>query len=84
MAQGDDDFILYESRAICRHIEAKYPGRGTKLAPSPKDSKACALFERAASVEASNFNTYAENAVMEKWFKPYVVCNSKQGKSPSI
>ena len=84
MVQDDDDFIIYESRAICRYIEAKYPRKGIKLAPSPEDSKACALFEQAASIEASNFNPYAENAVMEKWYKPYVVCNSKQGKSPSI
>ncbi|KAF8175846.1 glutathione S-transferase [Pholiota molesta] len=64
----DDGFILYESRAICQYIEAKYPDQGTKLIPS--DPKAYALFLQAASTETTHFNHYAESAVVEKVFKP--------------
>ncbi|KAF5374480.1 hypothetical protein D9615_009067 [Tricholomella constricta] len=65
----DDGFILYESRAICRYLEAKYPNQGTKLIPD--DIKGKALFEQAASVEASNFDAYAAKAVAEVIFKPF-------------
>ncbi|KAH9481051.1 Glutathione S-transferase [Psilocybe cubensis] len=65
----DDGFILYESRAICHYIVSKYPNQGTQeLIPS--DLKANALFQQAASIELSNFNDYAEKAVVEKVFKP--------------
>jgi len=64
----DDGFILYESRAICQYIEAKYPDQGTKLIPT--DIKANALFLQAASTEVTHFNFYAESAVVEKVFKP--------------
>ncbi|KAF8645507.1 hypothetical protein AX16_007792 [Volvariella volvacea WC 439] len=65
----DDGFILYESRAICRYIAEKYADQGTSLIP--KDLKARALFEQAASIEAFDFDPYASNMVMEKIFKPY-------------
>ena len=32
--QDDDGFLLFESRAICRYIEAKYPKQGTSLIPT--------------------------------------------------
>ncbi|KAF5327945.1 hypothetical protein D9611_015111 [Ephemerocybe angulata] len=64
----DDGFILYESRAICRYIEKKYPDQGTKLIPT--DPKAEALFEQAASIELCNFNPYATGAVYEALVKP--------------
>ncbi|KAJ6550020.1 hypothetical protein B0H19DRAFT_1160255, partial [Mycena capillaripes] len=45
-------FILYETRAICRYIAAKYPAsRLIPIAP-----KANALFERAGAVEITNFD----------------------------
>ncbi|KAJ7163025.1 glutathione S-transferase [Mycena filopes] len=47
----DDGFILYESRAICRYIAARYPT--SKLIPT--DAKPNALFEQAASIELTNF-----------------------------
>lgn len=70
LLQDDDGFILYESRAICRYICAKYPNQGTSLVPT--DLKANALFEQAVSIEGSNFDPYASAAVAEMIFKPYV------------
>ncbi|KAF8896017.1 glutathione S-transferase [Infundibulicybe gibba] len=64
----DGGFILYESRAICRYIAAKYPNQGTPLIPT--DPKANALFEQAASIEHSNFNPGAYGAFFEKVIKP--------------
>ncbi|KAJ7675219.1 glutathione S-transferase [Mycena rosella] len=64
----DDGFVLYESRAICRYIEDKYPDQGTKLVPS--DVKGKALFEQAASIEYSNFDPFCSKAVAEMIFKP--------------
>ncbi|KAG6852872.1 hypothetical protein C0991_008452 [Blastosporella zonata] len=49
----DDGFILYESRAICRYLEEKFPNNGPKLIPT--EIKAKAIFEQAASVELNNF-----------------------------
>ncbi|KAF8494034.1 glutathione S-transferase [Gautieria morchelliformis] len=66
----DDGFILYESRAICKYIDEKFPNQGTTLVP--REAKAKALFEQAASIESSNFDVYASPAVFEKVFKPYL------------
>ncbi|KAG6812672.1 hypothetical protein H0H92_001430 [Tricholoma furcatifolium] len=65
----DDGFIIYESRAICRYLEDKFPDNGPKLVPT--EIKAKAIFEQAASVESSNFDPYASKAVAEKVFKSY-------------
>ncbi|KAJ7486622.1 thioredoxin-like protein [Mycena latifolia] len=64
----DDDFILYESRAICRYIADKYASQGTPLVPT--DTKGKGLFEQAASIEYSNFDPFASKAVAEIIFKP--------------
>ncbi|KAJ2924533.1 hypothetical protein H1R20_g12558, partial [Candolleomyces eurysporus] len=64
----DDGFILYESRAIATYIAEKYADQGTPLIP--KDLKAKALFEQAASIEAFNYDPYASKAVFDKIFKP--------------
>ncbi|KAF4615736.1 hypothetical protein D9613_012468 [Agrocybe pediades] len=64
----DDGFILYESRAICHYIETKYPDQGTSLIP--KDLKANALYQQAASTEAFAFNDFAEKIAVETVFKP--------------
>ncbi|KAJ6529608.1 glutathione S-transferase [Mycena capillaripes] len=54
----DDGFILYESRAICRYIAARYPASGLM----PTEPKEYALFEQAASVEVTNFDPSASKA----------------------
>src|SRR3989338_3083513 len=43
----DDDFLIYESRAICRYLEAKHKNQGTQLVPT--EIKALGLFEQGAS-----------------------------------
>ncbi|KAK7434764.1 hypothetical protein VKT23_020042 [Stygiomarasmius scandens] len=66
----DDGLILYESRAICRYLEAKWSNKGSKLVPSPSDLKAYALYEQAASIETSNFDPFASKAVSQAIFNP--------------
>ncbi|KAJ7466585.1 glutathione S-transferase [Mycena galericulata] len=58
----DDGFIVYETRAICRYIAAKYPASG--LIPTG-DPKAHARFEQAASAELMNFDASASKIVIE-------------------
>ena len=66
--QDDDGFILYESRAICYYIAAKYPNQGTPLLPT--ELKANALFHQAASVETYHFTNNVLNAAEEMYKKP--------------
>ncbi|KAF7762470.1 hypothetical protein Agabi119p4_9063 [Agaricus bisporus var. burnettii] len=66
----DEGFILYESRAICRYLEDKYPNQGTKLVPS--DIRHRALFEQGASIETSNFDAMASPLVYEVVFKAFM------------
>ncbi|KAJ7175030.1 glutathione S-transferase [Mycena crocata] len=61
----DDGFILYETRAICRYIAAKYPSSGL----IPTDPKANALFEQAAAVELTNFDPSASKAGFELYMQ---------------
>jgi glutathione S-transferase len=53
--QDDDGFIVYESRAIARYIAAK---AASPFLPTGEAKKA-ALFEQAASIEVSNFDSFA-------------------------
>jgi glutathione S-transferase len=65
--QDDDGFILYESRAICYYIAAKYPDQGTPLLPT--ELKANALFQQAASVEIYHFTDHVLKAAEETIIK---------------
>ncbi|KAF8214852.1 glutathione S-transferase [Mycena galopus ATCC 62051] len=64
----DDGFILYETRAICRYIAAKYPASGLV----PTEPKANALFEQAAAVELTNFDPSASLIAVEKFKQTYL------------
>lgn len=66
--QDDEGFILYESRAICYYIAAKYPNQGTPLLPT--ELKANALFHQAASVEICHFSDNVLKALEEMILKP--------------
>jgi glutathione S-transferase len=66
----DDGFVLFESRAIARYVARTYAGQGTPLVPDAADLRACARFEQAASIEASNFDVFASGIAKERVFNP--------------
>ena len=72
---------MFESRAICRYIEAKFTDKGPKLAPSTSDLAKYALYEQASSIEQSNFDVFASGAAAEKIFKPCVYLCSLGARS---
>jgi glutathione S-transferase len=84
VSQDDDGFILFESRAICRYIEAKYPKQGISLIPT--ELKANARFEQAASIETADFEPSASGIGWEKAYKPYdhSVCEDAARYSPIL
>ncbi|KAK7461441.1 hypothetical protein VKT23_008619 [Stygiomarasmius scandens] len=63
----DDGLILFESRAICRYLEEKYPDHGPTFIP--KDAKGKAMFEQAASIEMMTFDPCASKAGYEGFIK---------------
>ncbi|KAF7362567.1 Glutathione S-transferase [Mycena venus] len=64
----DDGLILFETRAICRYIAAKYPASGLV----PTEPKANALFEQAAAVELTNFDPSASLVAIEMFKQKYL------------
>ncbi|MDI1481957.1 glutathione S-transferase N-terminal domain-containing protein [Polyangium sp. y55x31] len=60
----DDGFVLYESRAILRYLNAKLGG----LAPT--DAKDLGIMEQWISVEQSYFSPPAMKAILEIFFSP--------------
>ena len=73
--KDDDGFILYETRAIARYIEEKYPNQGPKFIPDGVKNRA--LFEQAASVEYSNFDPVIYTIIIEKIVKPCVLLSHR-------
>ncbi|KXN86668.1 Glutathione S-transferase F12 [Leucoagaricus sp. SymC.cos] len=63
----DDGFVVFESRAICRYIEEKHSGQGTKLVPDGLQKRT--LFEQAASIEQANFDPFAAPLAFEALIK---------------
>ena len=76
----DEDFVVYESRAIGKYIEAKYPG----LAPAKSDLRAYGHYEQALSTEVANFDHFATIALAEKMFKPYASRSSLYDKRQCV
>ena len=69
----DGDFVLYESRAIGRHVASKYAAQGTPLLPDPANFEKTALVEQAISVEQSHFNPPTSSLTWELILKECVV-----------
>jgi glutathione S-transferase len=63
-AIDDDGFALFESRAICRYLDAKVNG---KLVP--QDNKARAMMEEWVSIETSNFTPHAMKFIYHYTFQ---------------
>ncbi len=64
-ALEDDGFELYESRAMMRYVDAKYPG----VSLTPSDLKSRARMEQWISVEYSYVSPPLMKIVFEKVFK---------------
>ena len=64
----DGELHCFESRAICKYLVAKYVSPNSGLSPSelPED---VAMYEQAASVEYSYFDTSIFKLAFEKNFK---------------
>ncbi|CAE6367791.1 unnamed protein product [Rhizoctonia solani] len=63
----EDGTQLYESRAICRYLVAKY-GKASGLLPDSDNAKVYGLFEQAASIEYAAFDPPASGAAWELEF----------------
>jgi len=67
-ALEDGDLHLFESGAICKYLVAKYASPNSALAP-PELPEDVAMYEQAASVEYSYFDTSIFKLAFEKNFK---------------
>lgn len=72
--EDDDGWQLYESRAICRYLDAKLPGP----ALLPADLRQRAVAEQWISIEASNFTPAAMKIIYQLFF------NKFWGKEPDM
>ncbi|KAF7326280.1 Glutathione S-transferase [Mycena kentingensis (nom. inval.)] len=68
----DDGFVLYETRAILRYIENKFPARGIALAPGAAATvEEKAIFDRGLSVEHADFFPSVFKVMNEAVLKPH-------------
>ncbi|KAH8589546.1 putative glutathione-S-transferase theta, GST [Bisporella sp. PMI_857] len=67
----DDDFRVFESRAIARYLAVKYENQGTALVPAAGDTKSWALFDQWASVEYCNFHPLVYEVLTHKLWNPF-------------
>ncbi|CAE6525846.1 unnamed protein product [Rhizoctonia solani] len=66
----EDGTKIFESRAICRYLVAKY-AKGSPLLPDPTGGlKTYGLFEQAASIEYSIFDPPASTITYERIVRP--------------
>ncbi|KAF5350540.1 hypothetical protein D9756_008514 [Leucocoprinus leucothites] len=59
----DDGFVMYESRAIARYLDEKYPNQGTQL--FPKDLQRRALVDQATWAELFHFYRHGVRILFE-------------------
>lgn len=71
-ALEDGDVIVFESRAICRYLVAKYAKDASTLR-APTQPAEIAHFEQLASVEYSYFDPPVTQLAYEKLFKRCVL-----------
>lgn len=67
----DEGVRLFESRAICSYLVAKYAPTESPFR-HPADAASLGVFEQMASVEYSYFDTAMSKLAYEKIFKKYV------------
>ncbi|THV68045.1 glutathione S-transferase III [Aureobasidium pullulans] len=66
----DGSLHIFESRAICRYLVAKYASPDSVM-PPPTKLEEIARFEQVASVESSYFDTSIFKIAYEKMFKQF-------------
>ncbi|OMP82713.1 Glutathione S-transferase PARB [Diplodia seriata] len=64
---NDDGFVMFESRAICKYLDRKYPSVRKLI---PEGDEAYGRFEQACSVEQSYFAAAAETIGTELVIRP--------------
>ena len=87
-ALDDDGFMLYESRAMIRYLDAKLAG----VSLTPADLRARARMDQWMSVESSYFSPPAMKAIMNIWYSsmagkqrgPEVVAQGVQGAGKAL